>query len=255
MNWIISANSRMYDHASSFAHHGYIDWRQGNQKYELGDIIYIYCTSPVKRLRYKSRITQLNMKHSQIRDDKEYWLNQEEYEKSLDGKFFRLNLVEEIDSKKLSLEFLKNNGLKAAPQGPVKVIPELEIYISNIFRNTDDDFFPEVIEGKKELFEGVKKTILVNKYERSSIARAKCIEANGYNCKVCNFDFSNIYGELGEGFIHVHHLTPLHTIGENYKIDYANDLIPVCPNCHAMLHKKLNGKYYSIDELKEIIHQ
>ncbi|NQY26694.1 MAG: HNH endonuclease [Piscirickettsiaceae bacterium] len=97
--------------------------------------------------------------------------------------------------------------------------------------------------------------MLVNKYERSSIARAKCIETNGYNCKICNFNFSKVYGEIGEGFIHIHHIIPLHTIEESYKIDYANDLIPVCPSCHAMLHKKLNGKYYSIEELRKTIYK
>ena len=62
-----------------------------------------------------------------------------------------------------------------------------------------------------------------------------------------------MYGELGKDFIHVHHIVPLNTIGEEYKVDYKNDLIPVCPNCHAMLHRKLNNKYYSIEELKSIV--
>ena len=62
-----------------------------------------------------------------------------------------------------------------------------------------------------------------------------------------------MYGELGKGYIHVHHIVPLSEIGEGYEVDPINDLIPVCPNCHNMLHKKINGKFVSIDELKEII--
>ena len=253
MNWMISANAKLYDHASSFAHYGYIDWRQGNPKYELGDIVYIYCTNPIKRLRYKCQITKLNMDYSQIRDDQEYWLDKSEYEKFLSGKFFQLKLLEEVDSDKLSLELLKMHGLNAAPQGPIKIKTDLETYINIIFKNADDDFFPEVIDSESDIFEGFKKTVNVNKYERSSIARSKCIEANGSNCKICGFSFENTYGELGKGFIHVHHIVPLHTLGKSYKINYANDLIPVCPNCHAMLHKKLSDKYYSVEEMRGII--
>ncbi|HSH54614.1 MAG TPA: HNH endonuclease [Methylotenera sp.] len=253
MNWLISANGKMYDHASSFAHHGSIDWRQGNAKFNLGDIVYIYCTNPTKKIRYKCKVTELNKNSAQIRDDKEYWLNTEEYEKSLDGKFFNLKLIEEADSEKLSLPLLLQNGLNAAPQGPIKLNESLESYITSIFSTANDEFFPEVLDTSSEIFEGLKKQVSVNKYERSSIARSKCIEAHGFSCKICSFNFERAYGALGKDFIHVHHLTPIHTIGKSYKIDYAKDLIPVCPNCHAMLHRKVNGKFYSITELIQLV--
>ena len=57
---------------------------------------------------------------------------------------------------------------------------------------------------------------------------------------VCNkegFDFGALYGELGRGYIHVHHLTPVSEIGESYKVYPATELIPVWPNRHAMLQK------------------
>jgi len=118
-------------------------------------------------------------------------------------------------------------------------------------------FYPEEIEDDASIHEGVKSRITVNKYERSSIARNKCIEFHGYLCKICKFDFEKVYGEIGKKFIHVHHITPLHTINKSYKIDHENDLIPVCPNCHAMLHrKKRNGEYPKDDkELKQMINK
>ena len=70
------------------------------------------------------------------------------------------------------------------------------------------------------------------------------------NCKVCNLNFKKVYGEIGEDFIHIHHIVPINEIGKNYKIDYKKDLIPVCPNCHSMLHRKLNGKEPTIEKLK-----
>jgi 5-methylcytosine-specific restriction protein A len=56
---------------------------------------------------------------------------------------------------------------------------------------------------------------------------------------------------LGEGFIHVHHLNPIATIAEEYELDPENDLRPVCPNCHAMLHRK--KETLSIEELRTLL--
>lgn len=89
-------------------------------------------------------------------------------------------------------------------------------------------------------------------FERSSIARQRCIEANGTTCVVCGFNFEEKYGYIGKGFIHVHHIIPLNEIGSSYKVNYKKDLIPVCPNCHAMLHRKNDGAF-TWEELKQMI--
>jgi len=68
---------------------------------------------------------------------------------------------------------------------------------------------------------------------------------------VCNINFRDSYGEIGEGFIHIHHVNPLHTLDEEVLIDPVKDLIPVCPNCHAMIHRK-KDKVISIDELRHL---
>ena len=78
----------------------------------------------------------------------------------------------------------------------------------------------------------------VKKYERSRLNRAACIEIHGTDCKICGFSFGECYGELGDGFIHVHHIVPVSEMGGSYILDPAKDLIPVCPNCHSMLHRR-----------------
>lgn len=100
-------------------------------------------------------------------------------------------------------------------------------------------------------YEGLRKIIQVNAYERSRKAREACKARWGAICAVCDFDFEKVYGDIGKGYIHVHHITPIHKAGKEYKVDYKNDLIPVCPNCHSMLHKRKEP--YSIEELKNII--
>ena len=87
--------------------------------------------------------------------------------------------------------------------------------------------------------EGAVKRVEVNRYERSRLNRAACIAARGAACAVCNFDFEQVYGPLGAGFIHVHHVTPVSQLGPGYRIDPVRDLVPVCPNCHAMLHREV----------------
>jgi 5-methylcytosine-specific restriction protein A len=255
MNWIIAANSTMYDHSSSFEHFGSIDWRQGNTKFDVGDTVYIYCTRPLMMLQYKCIVEKIDLNSSQTRDDKEYWINEEEYLKSLDGKFMTLKLIEQVSNSKMKLENLKKNGLNGAPQGPVKIKDEnLLNYIEKYFSdNYQTDFFPDILNEGETEYEGSKRTIIVNKYERSSKARENAVNFHGLNCKICDLNFKDMYGLIGEDFIHIHHLIPIHEIGKNYKIDYKNDLIPVCPNCHSMLHRKINGKEPTINELKQMI--
>ncbi len=65
--------------------------------------------------------------------------------------------------------------------------------------------------------------------------------------KYVAFNLGEQYGEIGQGFIHVHHLKQLSDVGEGYEVDPVADLRPVCPNCHAMLHR--NNPPLSIDEL------
>lgn len=98
------------------------------------------------------------------------------------------------------------------------------------------------------LQEGGVKQISTNRYERNPEARRQCIEKYGTICKVCGLNFKDMYGDIGEGFIHVHHIIPLSQQKEVHIISEAN-LIPVCPNCHAMLHR---GNV-SVEELQRII--
>lgn len=115
------------------------------------------------------------------------------------------------------------------------------------------NFFPEEILNKstEKFCEGSTKQITVNVYERDPKARQKCIAIYGLNCVVCGLNFEKKYGGIGKGFIHVHHLKPLSDLKVQYELDPMTDLRPVCPNCHAMLHRRKPP--YSIEELKEII--
>ena len=249
--WIISANGYIYDHAAAFEEQGYIDWRQ-RAKYSVGDIVYIYCTKPFQKIMYKTEVRAINMPFDQCTDDKVFWKNIEEYNRSKEGEYARLELLEQADNDYLSLPKLKEHGLNAAPQGPVRASEQLAKYIDLYLNDyVELGIFPEDLPN--DCIEGIKTKVTVNKYERSSLARNRCIAKHGYRCKVCGMDFEQVYGDIGKKFIHVHHIIPISTIGKEYRIDYENHLVPVCPNCHAMLHHGVNGQVLTIDQLKDKI--
>ncbi|GHC65141.1 HNH endonuclease [Ulvibacter litoralis] len=129
-----------------------------------------------------------------------------------------------------------------------------EIY-EKYYELVKDDFaetiFPDEVEDDKKYSEGKTRQVKVNSYERNQLARQECIEHFGLNCQVCNFNFQKKFGELGRNFIHVHHIIDISTIGKEYSVNPITDLIPVCPNCHAMLHKQKPA--YSVEELKSTI--
>lgn len=108
--------------------------------------------------------------------------------------------------------------------------------------------FPDEIPASENYAEGAKKQVTVNSYERDPRARQACIDHHGTTCKCCNFDFEKVYGEHGKGFIHVHHIKPLYTVGEGYVVDPIADMIPLCPNCHAMVHR--GSEVLTIEALK-----
>jgi hypothetical protein len=109
----------------------------------------------------------------------------------------------------------------------------------------------EEILPSAEYCEGSVTTILVNRFERNRNARAQCIKMHGLTCWVCGFNFEATYGKPGKGLIHVHHIRPLATIKRGYKVDARNDLCPICPNCHALIHRK--DPPYSLDEARALL--
>ncbi|PSW09229.1 HNH endonuclease [Photobacterium rosenbergii] len=159
-----------------------------------------------------------------------------------------IRLIEEEGYQLMTFPLIYSNSNRdKAGIGPAKIkgfektlTKKSLTHIAGCWYATDSvikDTLPEEVIEPNEYLEGVSKTIFVNSFERNAKARAACIAYHGSTCKVCDFDFKEIYGDIGEGFIHVHHLVPLADIQKEYIVDPINDLVPVCPNCHAMIHR------------------
>ena len=126
-----------------------------------------------------------------------------------------------------------------------ELIRQLEAEYTRIPQEVDEN---EIAESYRE---GNLRQITVNAHERNQKARAKCIAHFGCFCAVCGFDFEAMYGEVGKGVIEVHHMTPLSQISGEYVVDPIEDLIPVCSNCHTIIHKQKPP--YDVKEAKAFL--
>lgn len=145
-----------------------------------------------------------------------------------------------------ALKMLNRNDISSSELSEIK---RKTTSVTNTFLKVTD---PDL---KNQTFkEGKSYDVVLTKYERNNSARRSCVEHHGAVCKVCGFDFLKTYGEIGRGFIHVHHKTPISQKTESYNINPITDLVPVCPNCHAMLHSSKDNML-SVEELKQIYHE
>jgi 5-methylcytosine-specific restriction protein A len=110
--------------------------------------------------------------------------------------------------------------------------------------------FPD--EGGDNSSEGGRTKTHVTRCARSRAARDRCIEIYKAKCIICKFDFEKTYGEVGKGLIHVHHLNQLSKNTEKHIVNAMEDLRPVCPNCHFIIHKNKN-EAYKIDDVEKMI--
>lgn len=100
--------------------------------------------------------------------------------------------------------------------------------------------------------DGAKTMITVNARERDPLLRSICLEHHGARCAACGVDMHVRYGSLGKGFMEVHEIPPSepHTPGREF--DPRRDLVPVCPNCHTMLHRGRETPL-TVQELRTVI--
>lgn len=173
-----------------------------------------------------------------------------------------IRLIEEDGFKLMTFPMKYSDARKDADgTGPAKIEGFTPILSERVLKrignswyaddNSDSSTLAEEISAPEKYAEGAKVSVTINAFERSTAARKACIQKHGTHCAACGFDFRAFYGVIGEGFTHVHHVVPIGSIGEQYEIDPVKDLIPVCPNCHAMIHKVVPP--LTIPQLKKLI--
>lgn len=108
---------------------------------------------------------------------------------------------------------------------------------------------PDDEENEQLRMEGRLTEAKVLRRQRNRLARQKCLEASGYTCYVCGFNFEKAYGAIGKNYIEVHHTKPLSTYDDEHPIPQS-ELCALCSNCHSMVHRK--REVLDVDELKRV---
>jgi predicted HNH restriction endonuclease len=111
--------------------------------------------------------------------------------------------------------------------------------------NNIDGFADEAESYLADEGAAVLKTHLRRERSKRLIQRFKR-GLKSYACTVCLFDFSARYGDVGLGFIEAHHIVSVAQLKPGAKTR-IQDLVPVCSNCHRMLHRHRGLR---IDELR-----
>ncbi len=246
--FLVFANEKRCDHVRAFKEIRCCNWKSQRTKFSIGDTVYVFINSEhERRVRYKTIVTKVGQRE---RLDKPYW-----HENIANDISCLLTLVAEYQATEMDFSDLKEHGLKCIPQGAVIANNrELLEYIETCFQKEELESYSKVLdETSIPDIEGFRQPVFVNKYERSLEARKKCIELKGTKCIICGFDFEETYGDIGRGFIHIHHIIPMSTRSGAYEINYETDLIPVCPNCHAMLHRGKDGYVQSVESIRKMI--
>lgn len=127
-----------------------------------------------------------------------------------------------------------------------KMQKQISLFWGLILSFAGDSGLPQSLEA-----EGEKVRSVSTRYERSPVNRKVCLSLHGFRCSVCGLLMKEKYGDVGDGYIEVHHIIPVSSYGMSRTVDPSVDLIPVCPNCHAMIHRR--NPPYTLDEVKEML--
>ena len=244
--WIVPSNDSTFRIGDAIAAQGGMaDWR--TDKFSVGDIVFIYKTVPEKRIHYKMEVIKVKMIFDEAFEQEPFWTDKDQYYSGIISLYARFKLLEEYTDDILSLHHLHEHGYEGIPRSVRECRDEgLIDFLLHPHQMVNDDVYDvDYPEDDEKLYEGALVTVKANKYERNQKARRECVAKKGYQCSVCGRDFEATYGEIGKNFIS--------TIGKEYELNVDTDLVPVCPNCHYMLHRK--NPPYTIEELKEIIRE
>lgn len=144
--WILPWNKEVYDLPQCLEDFGFVEWRQKN-KLAVDDIVYLYCSTPVKQIMYMMRVSKINIsKEDSIND--EYLYNYRYPIKETDF-YTRLEPIAKAqdNNPELSYSKLQKLGIKSQIQGGIRVP---EILLSHLLKNFNavyDDLTQSFIEG------------------------------------------------------------------------------------------------------------
>ncbi len=90
----------------------------------------------------------------------------------------------------------------------------------------------------------------MSRERNQSLVKRKKAASSDLSCEVCGFNFDNVYGKTGEGYIECRHVVPLAELEPGAKTR-LKDLALVCANCDRVLHRQ--RPWPPIDQLRVLV--
>jgi hypothetical protein len=254
--WIFQVNPKDYNIDGALAELSELTWRVTRFRREVNrsDGVFIWRAGENAGIIAEGRVATPPDYLEESAEEERFYLKPEKFISPRFGVQLR---IERVLPRFVPRHVLKGNRRLAeltilrAPQGTnFRVTAQQAATIRQLVISRD---FPDELEMEhgQSYLAGGRRRVWVNAFERDPKARDACLKAHGYRCAVCGFLFEERYGNLGKGFIHVHHLKPLSLTTGTYQLDPITDLRPVCPNCHAMLHQR--EPILTIEQLRAVL--
>lgn len=239
--WLRSANYKLYNHEKAFEENKFIDWSQGHNKYEIGDIVFIYATKPFQKIMYKTRIEKMNLRFEETIDDKKYFTKYgKNKEVNKDKLYLRLKLIQKFNDDRLNLNFLKKNGLKNPPQGPQRIKEKLLMYLKDIIgENQIQKTETDEIKNIEKEYIGKNKEAILKVRIGQGLFKQRLLKKD-CSCKICGLRIKE--------FLIASHIKPWSKSTQNEKVDLDNGFL-LCPNHDALFDKG----YISFEDTGKII--
>jgi 5-methylcytosine-specific restriction enzyme A len=151
---------------------------------------------------------------------------------------------------------LSDNNYKWAPRESGSMIPSeyaralwTEIASLGSAEGHPDHYLPEYIEGST-------REVTLTSRERNPAARKACLEHYKWRCQACEVRLDEVYGNAAAGLIHVHHKNPLANADGARGVNYIEDLVPLCPNCHGVAHYGMpRNEPRSVEKIRQLLQQ
>ncbi|MHA6252206.1 EVE domain-containing protein [Oceanobacillus sp. CAU 1775] len=269
--WIFQGNPKSFNVNDYLLENESIIWsiRQNHyaDRIEVGDIVYIWRSDGNNRGSggIVARTEVISMPKPYLKSNvnaNSYWLvdmvednylgvELKVHDVLVDNGIYRSELEANVELSDLMILRLRQNTNYLVEE---KDVNELAKLWSNKIKRDENirlDLEAERAEEGKGI-EGNSKFYYEKRYERDYKNRMLAIEIHGLNCFGCDFNFEAVYGERGRDFIEIHHIKPLSELDKATEVNPETDLVPLCANCHRMVHRRQND-VLSVEALKGIV--
>ncbi len=272
--WIFQGNPTRFDVDNYLLENEIIWWsiRQAHfaDVIELGDEVFIWRSDGTNKgsggIVARTRVVDLPQEYMDEEESAAYWYEDAPTEPYLAVELKVLEVAVEHGIKRLELQEHDVLSdlliLRLRQKTNYLVDAEHALHLQQLWQeriqSSKEDLLQTILEdlAAEEVengnVEGNVKFYYGKQYERNAENRQRAIQIHGLDCYVCGFNFEAAYGERGAGFIEVHHLKPLSSLEEATEINPNTDLVPLCANCHRMIHRR-NNDVLTIEELKALL--